>query len=328
MNNPLKKTASAALATILLLSSAGMLCVSAAEGESGTVKVIVKNERLSADDGAPWTGTLIDTQATLNADDSMESVLERVIKDSGYEFTVSDYGYISSVHHLAEYAYNGNGGWMATLNDWFTADATTSYTVANGGLQSGDEIVMQYSCAWGADVGSLYGNYDTSLQGLSIEGGSLTASFDAATTAYTVLTDDEEASLTVVPEAYNKNYQVRTYLNEYLPASTTQLPYKQAVSVKDGDTLYIGVGNPAWPSMNSWGGAAEETVYTLHVKARPLGDLSGNGVTGIEDVTLLQRYLAEFETFDEAMQARADINGDGKLTIDDATALQRMIAEY
>ena len=85
------------------------------------------------------TPSLLDTEIALNGDDSMESVAERAIKNGGYDFTVSEYGYISSVNGLAEYAYQGSGGWMATLNDWFTADGTASYTVENGGLQAGDD---------------------------------------------------------------------------------------------------------------------------------------------------------------------------------------------
>ena len=326
MKHTVKKTVVIALSALTLASSASALNVSA--DADNTVHVIVKNERLSVADGAPWTGTLIDTQATLNADDSIETLVERVIKDNGFEFTVSDYGYISSVNNLAEYAYNGSGGWMTTLNDWFTSEGTIGYTVENGGLKAGDEIVMIYSCSWGADVGSLYGNFDTSLQALSVDGGSLTQAFVPSQKDYTLLIDSAETAVTVVPEAYNKNYQVRMYCNVYLPVSNAQLPYKQAFSVKDGDTLYIGIGNPAWPTMNSWAGTADETVYTLQVKTRPFGDLSGNGSVGIEDATLLQRYLAEYVTFDAAMQARADIDNDGDITINDVTALQRMIAEF
>ena len=171
MKKKVTKMLTSALAATLLFSAAGVLPANASEND--TVRVIVKNERMAAEDGAPWVGTLLDTEIALNGDDSMESVAERAIKNGGYDFTVSEYGYISSVNGLAEYAYQGSGGWMATLNDWFTADGTTSYTVENGGLQAGDEIVLQYTCAWGADVGSLYGNYDTSLAFLAVDGASV-----------------------------------------------------------------------------------------------------------------------------------------------------------
>lgn len=325
MKNQAKRIISLALTFVMLLSVYAAVSVSAKE--NNTVKVIVKNEIFSAESGAPWTGVLIDTNAALTGEDSVESVLERVIKENNYEFTVSDYGYISCVNGLAEYAANGSGGWMATLNDWFTSDATTSYTVANGGLKAGDEIVMQYSCSWGADIGSLYGNFDTSLQGLTVENGTLAQSFSPSVTNYILLIDSSEAEISVIPEALNKNYQVKTYLNEYLPESDAHLPYKKPFTVKDGDTVSIGIGNPAWPSMNTWSGTAEETVYTLHVSSRPFGDLDGSGKANINDATLLQRYLAEYITLDDAQLAIADFNGDGKITINDVTALQCYLAE-
>lgn len=324
MKHPFKQTAAIALSALTIMSATSVYCVSAETAE--TVHVIVKNERFAAADGAPWTGTLLDVQAVLQADDSVESVVERVIQNNGYEFTVSTYGYISSVNQLAEYACSGSGGWMATLNDWFTADATTAYTVANGGLQSGDEIVLQYSCSWGADIGSLYGNFDTSLQAFTVDGGSLAQPFVPSKTNYILQIPADRTAVTVVPEAFNKNYQVKTYLNDYLPAEAP-LSYKKPVIVSDGDTLYIGVGNPAWPSMNSWGGTADETVYTLHVSSHPYGDINGDGTASIEDATLLQRYLAEFITLDDAQLAIADIDGDGDITIKDVTALQRFMAE-
>ncbi len=222
MKKKVTKMLTSALAATMLFSAAGALPANASEND--TVRVIVKNERMAAEDGAPWVGTLLDTEIALNGDDSMESVAERAIKNGGYDFTVSEYGYISSVNGLAEYAYQGSGGWMATLNDWFTADGTASYTVENGGLQAGDEIVLQYTCAWGADVGSLYGNYDTSLASLAVDGASVSKNplddlsvFDSSEKAYTVIMHDPEDVLSVFATAVNKNYQVRVYKNDYQP---------------------------------------------------------------------------------------------------------------
>ena len=140
----------------------GEISVSAEETDN-TVSVKVVNNTYSKENGAPWSGVLFSAAVTLNDDDSMESVIERAVSENDYSFTVSEYGYISEINGLSEYAYNGNGGWMATLNNWFTSDGTGAYTVANGGLQAGDDIVMMYTCAWGADVGSLYGDFTTTL---------------------------------------------------------------------------------------------------------------------------------------------------------------------
>ena len=326
----MKKRLSAALAAVLLLTS-GTAFAAGAE-EKNTVHVTVSNDRFAAKDGAVWEGQLIDREVTLQAGDSMETVIERAISESGYAFTVSQYGYLSSVNGLSEYAVNGSGGWMAMRNNWFTASGTSDYTLANGGLQAGDEITVVYSCAWGADVGSLFGDYNTTLsESFSIESGSATAlapAFVPTEHTYTLWLTQPEDTLTLHASAENKNYQTRFYKNGYTPEQEgTDFRGGKNIPVKDGDVLTVGVGNPAWPTMNSYGGTAEETVYTLSVKAAVKGDLNLNGKPDIGDVTLLQRALAEFCELTPAQTVLADVDGDGVVKINDCTAMQRILAE-
>lgn len=262
----MKKIISAALACTLLFSAGA---VGAAQKDE-KVRVVVKNERFRTSDGAAWDGVLIDEWVALSESDSVESVLENTIKAKGYAFEVSEYGYISAVNGLTEMANNGSGGWMATLNDWFTSDSTAAYTVENGGLEADDEIVMMYTNDWGADCGSLYGVLDTSLKGLSVEGGALSGDFAPETKEYTVTVTGKNADILVTPEAYNKNYQVRVYKNEYQPGvKGAESKKSRPISVSVGDTIYIGVGNPEWPTMNSWVGVADETVYVLNIAYSP-----------------------------------------------------------
>ncbi len=333
MKKQAKKRISLVMALALFITAFGTLSVNA-EQTDNTVHVTVVNTTFTSG-SAPWVGQLLEADVTLQDNDSMESVIERAITEQNYEFTVSQYGYISSINGLSEYAANGNGGWMASLNDWFTADGTAAYTVANGGLQAGDEINMQYTCSWGADVGSLYGDYNTSLKGVDVKG-SVTEetyndlmSLDGETFEYTLGISVPEAVLSFYPEAYNKNYQVRTYLNSYQPTvDGAEIRRGRSVSVKDGDIVYIGVGEAAWPSMNSWGGTAEKTVYTFRISYVPVkGDLNGNGILDIQDVTILQRALADFESLNETQTAVADFNNDKKININDATDMQRKMAE-
>lgn len=61
---------------------------------------------------------------------------------------------------------------------------------------------------------------------------------------------------------------------------------------------------------------------------RPLGDVTMDGFISIDDVTELQRYLAEFFVLSDEQMAVADVNKDGKINIRDVTQLQRIIAEY
>lgn len=58
-----------------------------------------------------------------------------------------------------------------------------------------------------------------------------------------------------------------------------------------------------------------------------LGDVNKDGTIDINDVTLLQKALAELEKLDEAQTLAADVTGDGNLTIDDATTIQKFLAE-
>ena len=62
------------------------------------------------------------------------------------------------------------------------------------------------------------------------------------------------------------------------------------------------------------------------VRQLPKGDVSGDGAVTIEDITLIQRALAEFVEFTPEQLELADFNNDGAITIRDITAMQRFIA--
>ena len=61
------------------------------------------------------------------------------------------------------------------------------------------------------------------------------------------------------------------------------------------------------------------------------GDLDGDGEVTVNDVTELQRILAEFDDLDlsdPAVFAAADFNKDGKVNIRDVTCGQRYLAGF
>ena len=61
------------------------------------------------------------------------------------------------------------------------------------------------------------------------------------------------------------------------------------------------------------------------------GDLDGDGEVTVNDVTELQRILAEFDGLDltdPAVFAAADLNKDGKVNIRDVTYGQRYLAGF
>ena len=59
-----------------------------------------------------------------------------------------------------------------------------------------------------------------------------------------------------------------------------------------------------------------------------LGDVNNDGAVNINDVTDIQRNLAELEEFDEYQQLASDANQDGAPDISDATAIQMYLADY
>ncbi len=59
-----------------------------------------------------------------------------------------------------------------------------------------------------------------------------------------------------------------------------------------------------------------------------IGDADGDGSVTIKDVTLVQRVIAELETFNDTQQLLADADGDGEVTVNDATTIQRYLAEF
>lgn len=59
-----------------------------------------------------------------------------------------------------------------------------------------------------------------------------------------------------------------------------------------------------------------------------LGDVNLDKVVNVRDVTLIQRYAAEFEDLTPLQITAADIDGNGVPGMNDATELQRFIAEF
>ena len=95
-------------------------------------------------------------------------------------------------------------------------------------------------------------------------------------------------------------------------ALTESYTYKPGVTVVDGD--------------------AEPLRYICAVfepSGEPIiGDVNGDGVINVNDVTEIQRIVAEFIVPSETQRITADVNGDEVVNMDDATLLQRYLAEF
>ena len=251
-----KRILSLLLCLVMVLGLLPTAALAAQDGDLGRVRVIVSNDTYSKESGAPWEGTLVDKWVDLTADSTMMNCVVAALGDD-YEQTGAESGYISSINGLGEFDGGSASGWMGTLNDWFTNQGFSAFTVAAGTLGDGDEIHIQYTCAYGEDLGSRYGSTSKKLETLSVSEGTLSPAFDADTHAYTLTLDPEVSSVVVTPGAYNKNFQVRASMDGKEYKRTASIP------VSNGTVITVKCGDPSWPSMSTNTGDAE--VYTITV---------------------------------------------------------------
>lgn len=71
-----------------------------------------------------------------------------------------------------------------------------------------------------------------------------------------------------------------------------------------------------------------KAVTTQFYPVTLLGDANMDGRVNIQDVTEIQRHVAEISKLTGSALKNADYNQDGSVTIDDATAIQRFLAEF
>ena len=246
----------------------------------GKVQVIVENTTFTSDlwpDGKEyWDGQLVNEWIDLNADSTMMNCIVAALEKKGFTQTGAENGYISSIEGLSQMDGGGESGWMGTLNDWFTNFGFKEFTVENGSLSNGDVIRIMYTReGLGADLGGTWGNSDTTLAALDIQGGKLLTRFapgEAGNTyEYTLAIDGESADLKLTPTAANKNYLTKIFLNEKVTSDEEGGSFfkrTQMIPVAAGDTIYVGCGEYAWPSMNKQETEARDytgTWYVLHV---------------------------------------------------------------
>ena len=253
----MKKRSLCILLALMLVLSLLPFGASAAD----TVRVIVQNETFLEpfNDVAPkWTGVLLDTEVQYVKDMTMQGALEAAAEaeEITLDMTESSYGaYLSGVNGLMDSDYHSVdetkaaddptrfstlGGWMATLNDWFTDTGMSTTKV-----EPGDTVCVQYSTAWGADIGGDWSSTDGRLSSLGFSVGALYPSFDPDVTRYALVMPQGVDSVTVTPSAVNKNNKVTV-----LAANTEEEARWGArsvfvgdsdisVSVANGETYYI-----------------------------------------------------------------------------------------
>ena len=285
----------------------------------GKVQVIVENTTYPVEDGAPWDGKLVDEWIDLNADSTMMNCIVAALEKHGFTQTGAENGYISSIEGLSQMDGGDQSGWMGTLNDWFTNFGFKEFTVENGSLSNGDVIRIMYTReGLGADLSGTFGNSDTTLAALGIEGGKLLTKFapgEAGNTyEYTLAIDGKSADLKLTPTAANKNYLTKIFLNEKVTSDEEGGSFfkrTQTIPVANGDTIYIGCGEVAWPSMNKQGEEAREyqgTWYVLHIVNASAG-------------------AAYVDNLIEALPAASDVSYDNYQQYGDAAEVARKAYE-
>ena len=255
---------------------AAVVAMRKAAASYGKAQVIVENTTYAKKDGAAWDGTLVNTWVDLTEDSTMMSCVEaalKTVKATGEGF---ERNYISSINGLKEFDGSTSSGWMGTLNDWFTNEGFGAYTVKSGKLADGDVIRIMFTLnGYGADLGGSWSNSDTTLKSLLVEGGQLEQAFKSgrpgAQYDYTLVIDGNDGNIKLTPTATNKNFQVKTFLNEKVTDRTEGVNFfksTETIPVKAGDTVYVGCGAKGWLSMNNQEGNTQDsdgTWYALHI---------------------------------------------------------------
>lgn len=293
----------------------------------GKVQVIVENTTFTEDmwpNGKKfWDGVAVDEEVALTADSTMMSCIVAALKENGYTQVGADSNYISSItvgdQPLGQFDGGDQSGWMGTLNDWFTNFGFQEFTVENGSLSNGDVIRIMYTReGLGADLGGTWDNSDTTIKALEILGGKLLTRFapgEAGNTyEYTLAIDGESADLKLTPTAANKNYLTKVFLNEKVTSDEEGGSFfkrTQMIPVAAGDTIYVGCGEYAWPSMNKQETEAREyqgTWYVLHVVN------ASAGASYVDDLI-------------DALPAASDVSYDNYQQYGDAAAVARKAYE-
>lgn len=244
-----------------------------ADTSLGKVHVIVENTTADGSTGTwsagtdPWEGVKLDTWIDIESGDTGFTALKRAVEQAGLTITASG-DYVTEIAGLKADNINYYG-WMVMYNDWFTNQTLGYYNVSDG-----DEVHAMYSLTFGSDIGGSSANNTKTLKALAVTGGTLTPNFNQNRTAYELALGEgvQSAKLSLLPTAFNKNFQVRIYKGKTYSSGDDGYKRGTEITVAPGDTLLVVVGDPAWDSMNNSlnndGSGAESVpagIYTISV---------------------------------------------------------------
>ena len=173
---------------------------------------------------------------------------------------------------------------------------------------------------------------------VQVDGGDLTLDGDFSFYAYhhgidVVDLTVKSGSLIVDAKDIGKYYGVHCVGTLTVCADVDYIEINAAVIAKSGYSIAepLSVTEPEGYTIDSFGsicGSDENVVYRVVIEGPAaytlLGDVDGDGLVTVLDVTAIQKRLADLATaFDPSA---ADTDGDGVVTIIDATAIQRHLA--
>lgn len=307
----------------------------------GTVYVTVENTTFTHDlwptGKTYWEGAPINHfEVDLTAASTMMTCVVDALDQHGWAQTGASSNYISSINGLSAFDGGSQSGWMGTLNDWFTNEGFGNFTVANGKLGDGDEIRIMYTrTGYGADLGGTWDNQNTTLKALDVTNGTIFPDFTSgtigSTNEYTLQIDDEKAEIKITPTAANKNFLVKTFLNEQVTDNTEGVSFykrTQTIPVVAGDTIYVGCGVKGWPTMNAQAGntqTANGTWYVLKVVNAQVDDGS-EYVMGLIDRYCYTPTLANYMYMDSGLSiTRAAYDALSDTSKDNVTNYQKLV---
>lgn len=135
------------------------------------------------------------------------------------------------------------------------------------------------------------------------------------------------ASVTIpdsVTEIGDKAFSICSNLESVtIPESVTSIESSAFNNHSDALTIYGYTGSAAETFATKKGIAF---VNIGDVPTPTLGDVNGDGKISIDDVTDIQKYIANMIDFTEEQVTLADVDKNGKVSIDDATLIQKHLA--
>ena len=236
----------------------------------GTVSLSVENSTFPG--GAFYNGgdpLFVEPEYPIGENDTMMTVILRALADAGYTWDDghnSGFGisYIANIckgdQKMGQFSGETGSGWMGSLNDFMVNEGFPGFSVANRQLADGDEIRFMFTQNLGVDLGGSWGNSNTTLKSLETSNGTIVPAFtpgeEGGSYSFALLISSDTASIKLTPTAANKNYMAKTFLNEKVTSNDEGNSFyrrTESIVVHAGDIVYVGVGEPAWPSMNKTG---------------------------------------------------------------------------